>query len=237
MRLGTVNGWAGMVILALFLWTAIGGLGSNFYAGEPILGLLGAIFSLAAGVYFLVRRNQFFANTKGLFADFHLLLGCAGVGFILIHAGGTFFGWTGLLTIAITVLFLLGLNLRFFTARQINRIFLSRPYLFFNAPQNPISLDLIIQDKKALLAQMDPRAVEETFGLRWHDWLRSPAKAVRYFWLVQKEKKWVRKACGNPPAYLGFSLGLGRFLHIGLGIGAMIGLLFHLLQSCPYFVF
>ena len=159
MRLSTVNGWAGMVILALLLWTATGGLSSNFSPGEPVPGLLGAIFSLAAGVYFLIRRNNLYSNTKGLWADFHLLLGCAGVGFTLIHAGGTFFGWTGLLTIAITVLFLVGLNLRFFTVRQIHRNFNSRPYLFFNSPQNPIRLDLIIQDKKELLEQIDPRAI------------------------------------------------------------------------------
>ncbi|MBU1206531.1 MAG: hypothetical protein KKH04_06340 [Proteobacteria bacterium] len=235
MGLGALNFSAGIILLVLLIWTAIRGL--NGGPGDVFTGLAGAILLLAAFLYFIFRRFGIFSISKGLLADLHILLGSAGVGLIVVHSGGVFLSFPGLLTIALTLLFLLGLNLRFFSSRQIHRNFASRPHLFFQSPPTTIKLESILEAKKALLKKINSQAYEGTFRLGFKDWVSSPGKAGRYWRLNREEKKGVREACGNSPGYLGFSLGWGRYLHILLGIGAVIGFLFHLIQSCPFLVF
>jgi len=237
MRFNNVNYWAGIVLLALIIWAATGGVRANFSPGGLVTGLLGAIFSLMAGIYFLIRRTNFFSAQKGLWANLHISLGSVGVGMILIHTGGIFFSLTGLLTLALTLLFLLGFNLRFLAAHQSYRSFFSRLHLFSNPAREEKSLNPFIREKETLLQELNPRAAEGTYSLRWKDWIRNPRRASRYLWLVQEEKKRVRELCGRPPAYLNFSQSWGRYLHIGLGVGMAIGFLFHLFEKCFYFSF
>jgi hypothetical protein len=237
MKFSSVNFGAGIVILALWFWGFLGSLGELFSAGEPFTGLLGLIFVLAAFFYFFLRRTGVFPHSKGLWAEVHILLGYAGVGLVIIHSGGAFFTWTGLLTLSLALIFLLGLNLRFFSGRQCFRNFPSRLHLFANPVQKGMDLGLILEKKKAFLQDMDHRAVEGVFGLRLKDWLSHPWKAGRYLSLVRIEKNRVQETCGRPPAYLRLSQDWGRYVHIVLGVGMVAGLLAHLFRSCPYFSF
>jgi hypothetical protein len=237
MRFSSINFGAGIVILALLVWGFLGSLGELFSAGEPFTGLLGLIFVLAAFSYFLLRRTGVFPHSKGLWAEVHILLGYAGAGLVIIHSGGAFFTWTGLLTLSLVLIFLLGLNLRFFSGRQCFRNFPSRLHLFANPVQRGMDLDLILQKKKAFLQGMDQRVIEGVFGLRLKDWLSHAWKAGRYLGLVLAEKRRVRETCGCSPAYLRFSQGWGRTIHILLGAGMVAGLLAHLFRACPYFSF
>jgi hypothetical protein len=237
MKFSSVNFGAGIVILALLFWGFLGNLRERFPPGEPLTGLLGLVFVLGALFYFFLRRTGIFPRSKGLWSEVHILLGNAGAGLIIIHSGGTFFTWTGLLTFFLALIFLLGLNLRFFSGRQCFRNFPSRLQLFASPSKGAMDLEPILQQKMSLLQDMDPRAVEGVFGLRLKDWLSHPWKAGRYLDLVLAEKRRVRETCGCPPAYLRFGQGWGRYVHILLGAGLLAGLLFHLLQSCPFFSF
>jgi hypothetical protein len=237
MKFSSINFGAGIVILALLVWGFAANLGEHFSPGGPFTGLLGLIFVLASFFYFLLRRTGVFPGSKGFWAELHILLGCAGAGLIIIHSGGTFLTWTGLLTLSLALIFLLGLNLRFFSGRQSFRNFPSRLHLFANPSRGGMDLEPILLRKRSLLQDMDHRTVEGVFGLRLKDWLSHPWKAGRYLGLVLTEKRRVRETCGRPPAYLRISQDWGRTLHILLGAGMVAGLLFHLLRSCPYFSF
>ena len=237
MKFSSVNFGAGIVVLALLVWGCVGNLGEHFSPGDPFTGLLGLIFALAAFSHFLLRRTGVFPGSGGFWAELHILLGCAGAGLIIIHSGGTFLTWTGLLTLSLALIFLLGLNLRFFSGRQSFRNFPSRLHLFANPSRGGMDLEPILKKKKAFLQDMDHRAVEGVFGLRLKDWLTHPWKASRYLSLVGAEKRRVQEICGSPPAYTRISQGWGRYVHILLGAGMAAGLLLHLFRSCPYFSF
>jgi len=237
MKFSSVNFGAGIVVLALLVWGCVGNLGEHFSPGDPFTGLLGLIFALAAFSHFLLRRTGVFPGSGGFWAELHILLGCAGAGLIIIHSGGTFLTWTGLLTLLPAMIFLLGLNLRFFSGRQSFRNFPSRLHLFANPSRGGMDLEPILLRKRALLQDMDHRTVEGVFGLRLKDWLSHPRKAGRFLGLVLAEKRWVQETCGKPPAYLRFSQGWGRYIHIVLGAGMVTGLLLHLFRSCPFFSF
>ncbi len=235
MKFSSINLGAGIAILALLVWGLLGNPGEHFSPGDPFTGILGFIFVLAAFFYFLLRRTGVFSNSKGIWAEVHILLGYAGAGLIIIHSGGTFFTLTGLLTLFLALIFLLGLNLRFFSGRQSFRHFASRVELFARPYRGGMDLDPILQRKKSLLQEMDSRAVEGVFGLRLRDWLSHPVKAGRYLGLVITEKRMVGETCGRPPAYLRSSQGWGRYIHIILGAGVLAGIGLHLLRACPYF--
>ena len=237
MKFSSINFGAGIVILALLVWGFAGNLGEHFSPGEPFTGLLGVICVPAAFLYFLLRRTAVLPRSKGFWAELHILLGYAGAGLIIIHSRGTFLTWTGLLTLSLALIFLLGLNLRFFSGRQCFRNFPSRLHLFASPSQGGMDLGPLLQKKRSLLQDMDPRAVEGVFGLRLRDWLSHPWKAGRFLSLVLAEKRWVQETCGKPPAYLRFSQGWGRYIHIVLGAGMVTGLLLHLFRSCPFFSF
>ena len=237
MRFSSINFGAGIVILALLFWGLLGTPSDHFSPGEPLAGLLGLISVLAAFFYFLLRRTGVSSRSKGLWSEFHILLGCAGAGLIFIHSGGVFFTWTGLLTLSLALIFLLGLNLRFFSARQCFRNFPSRLLLFADPVQRGMDLEPILQKKRSLLRDMEYGTVEGVFGLRLKDWLFHPWKAGRYLSLVLTEKRRVRETCGSSPFYLRISQGWGRTIHILLGAGMVAGLLFHLFRACPYFSF
>ena len=237
MKFSSVNFGAGIFILALLFWGLLGKPGEHFSPGEPFTGLLGLIFVLAAFFYFLLRRTGVFSRSKGLWSEFHILLGCGGTGLIFIHSGGVFFTWTGLLTLSLALIFLLGLNLRFFSGRQCFRNFPSRLHLFANPSREGMDLEPILEKKRSLLRDMESGTVEGVFGLRLKDWLTHPWKASRYLSLIQAENRRVQETCGSPPAYLRISQGWGRYIHILLGTGVVAGLLFHLFRSCPYFSF
>jgi hypothetical protein len=237
MRLKQINFWITIVLLFFLIGAASGLLFSEVPPGDPPTGIGGAVFLMAAFLYFLFRRTGILSSSKGVFSDLHILLGAVGVGLILIHSKGTFFSLTGLFTLALTLLFFLGLNLRFISSRQVHRNLGSRAYLFFSPFKGTREMNPVIQAKKELLSRIDPGAVEGTFGLRITDWLRNPWNAGRFLWLVKEEKNRVRRVCGTAPGYLNFSQGWGRYLHIGLAAAVMIGLLFHLFRSCPYLAF
>ena len=227
----------GIALLLVLIGAACGVMALAVNPGDSSTGLGGTVFLLAAFLYFTLRRTGVLSHSKGVCSDLHVLLGAIGIGLILVHSGGTFLSPTGLFTLALTLVFFFGLNLRFLSGRQVYRNLSSRVYLFMNPSKGLKGLDPIVQAKKSLLYQMDPAAAESTFGLRLVDWIRHPRTAGRYLWLVKEERKWVRDVCGAPPGYLRFSQGWGRYLHIGLAVAVIIGLLFHLFQSCPYFVF
>ena len=227
----------GIALLLVLIGAASGVMALVVAPGGPSTGLAGAVFLLAALLYFALRRTGILSHSKSICSDFHVLLGAIGIGLILVHSGGVFFSPAGLFTLGLTLVFFFGLNLRFLSGRQVYRNLSSRVYLFMIPSKGMSGLDPIVQAKKALLHQMDPAAAESTFGLRLIDWIGHPWKAGRYLWLVQKEKKWLRQVCGSPPGYLRFSQGWGRCLHIVLAAVVMIGFLSHLFRSCPYFVF
>ena len=236
-RLAQINFGAGIALLLVLIGAASRVMPSAFAAGDPSAGLVGAIFLLAALLYFPLRRTGIPSLSKRVCSDLHVLLGAIGIGLILAHSGAVFFGPAGLSTLALTLVFFFGLNLRFLSGRQVYRNLSSRAHLFTNPCKGMRRLDPIVQAKKALLQLMNPGTAEGTFGLRVRDWIGHPWKAGRYLWLVQKERKWIRQVGGASPGYLRFSQGWGRGLHIVLAAAVMIGLLFHLFRSCPYFVF
>jgi hypothetical protein len=235
MKFSSINLGAGIFILALLFWGILGKPSEQFSPGGPVSGLLGLMFLLGAFFYFLLRRTGFFSRSKGLWSEFHILLGCVGAGLIFIHSGGVYFTWTGLLALSLVLILLLGLNLRFFSGRQSFRNFSSRLYLFTDAVQRGMDLEPILQRKRSLLRDLDSGAAEGVFGLRLKDWLFHPWKAARYLSLVLTEKRCLRKTCGVAPPYLRISQGWGRYLHIIIGAGIMVGIALHLLRACPYF--
>ena len=235
-KLAVINFWLSIVWILLLLWTGIGGLASTFAPGDPATGLWGAACFSGAFFYVLVRRSGFFRR-KHFWGEFHFLLGILGGILIGAHSGGRFFSPAGILTLPLIVLFLLGMNLRFLNPRQIFRSFHSKAGLFFDPAAGKNDLEEIIHRKENLLRKLDANGQEGSFGLRLGDWLRSPFAAAGYFSLVRLERDKVKQTCGSPPGYVDFSQGWGRYLHILAGIGALAGVLFHLIQVCPYFVF
>lgn len=228
------NFWLAIIWIALLLLTGIGGLSFNYAPGDPETGLWGAFCFLGAFIYVLARRSGFFRR-KHFWGELHFSLGLVGGMLVTLHSAGRFLSPAGLLTLPLIVFFLLGINLRFFGARQVFRLFHSKAILFFHPARGEGDLGEIIRRKEILLRGLDKNVPEGKFGLRFGDWLRSPSAAAKYFFLARREREEVRKICGSPPAYLDFSEGWGRYLHILVGIGALAGVLFHLVQVCPYF--
>ncbi len=228
------NFWLSVIWLLLFLWAGLGGLPSSFSPGDPATGLWGAVCFLGAFIYVLARRSGFFRK-KHFLGELHFSLGVAGGILVVLHSGGRIFGSTGLLTLPLLVLFLLGMNLKFFGPRQIFRLSHSKAFLFFHPARGESDLEEIIRRKEALLRNLDKNGQEGSFGLRFGDWLRNPFAASQYLFLARRESGKVRQACGSPPVYLDFTEGWGRYLHILVGIGALVGILSHLMQFCPYF--
>ena len=120
--------------------------------------------------------------------ELHLSLGLVGGMLIVVHSGGRFSGSAGFLTLPLMVLFLLGMNLRFFCPRQVFRSFHSKAVLFFHPVRGESDLGKIIRRKEALLRNLDKNGQEGIFGLRFGDWLRSPFAAAQYSFLVRKER-------------------------------------------------
>ena len=227
------NFWLGILWILLLLLTGIGSHSFRFAPGDPETGLWGAVCFFGAFIYVLVRRSGFFRR-KHFWGELHFSLGLAGGMLVTLHSGGRFFSFAGLLTLPLIVLFLLGMNLRFFGARQVFRPLHSKAFLFFHPARGEGGLGEIIRRKEALLRNLDKNGQEGSFGLRFGDWLRSPFAAAKYLFLARQERKKVKKTCGSPLAYLDFSEGWGRYLHILVGVGALVSLLFHLVQVCPY---
>lgn len=232
--MGFFNFWLSVILILIFLWAGIGGPFSDLSSGDPETGLWGAVCFLGAFIYVLARRSGFFRR-KHFLGELHLSLGLVGGMLVVLHSGGRFSGSAGFLTLPLMVLFLLGMNLRFFCPRQVFRSFHSKAVLFFHPVRGESDLGKIIRRKEALLRNLDKNGQEGIFGLRFGDWLRSPFAAAQYSFLARKERERVRQACGSPPVYLDFTEGWGRYLHILVGIGALAGILFHLIQFCPYF--
>ncbi len=228
------NFWLGISWILLLLWTGIGGGPFGFAPGDPETGLWGAVCFLGAFIYVLARRSGFFQR-KHIWGELHFSLGLVGGVLVTLHSGGRFFSAAGLLTLPLIVLFLLGMNLRFFGARQVFRPFHSQAALFFHPARGEGALGEMIRRKEALLRILDKTGQEGNFSLRLGDWLRRPLAAARYLFLARQERKKVKQICGSPLAYLDFTEGWGRYLHILAGIGALAGVLFHLVQVCPYF--
>jgi len=235
--MGRVNFFSGIILLALLIWAGVGGVDLIASAGDSFSALLGAVLFITSFLYSLIRRTAVFSQSKGIWSDLHILVGSAGISLIIVHSGGIFLSLTGFLTVALVLLFFLGLNLRFITPHQGHRSFDSRIHLFLHPAGNAETLKNLIQAKEALLRRIDPRAVEGTFGLGLQDWVRNPWRAARYLWLVMAEKRLVRQMCGHPLDYLRFSHGLSRSIHIALAVAVVIGFLLHILQSCPYLNF
>ena len=221
-KLAVIEFWLSIIWILLLLWAAIGGLAFTFAPGDPATGLWGAACFLGAFFNVLIRRSGFFRR-KHFWGEFHFLLGLLGGILIAAHSGGRFFSPAGILTLPLIILFLLGMNLRFLNPRQIFRSFHSKAGLFFDPAGGENDLEEIIRRKENLLRKIDANGQEGSFGLRLGDWLQSPFAAARYFSLVLQERDKVEKTCGFPPAYLDFSQGWGRYLHILAGIGARPG--------------
>ena len=228
-----INFWLSITWLLFLLWTAIGGFTSTSGPGDPATGLGGVVCFLGTFSYVLVRRSGFFRR-KHFWGEFHFLLGLLGGILIVAHSGGRFFSPAGILTLPLIVLFLLGMNLRFLNPHQVFRHSHSQAHLFFDPAGGKNDLEEIIRRKENLLRELDVEGQEGNFGLRLGDWLRSPFTARRYYSLACQERGKVKQACGSPPFYLDFSQGWGRYLHILFGIGALAGVVFHLIQVCPY---
>ncbi|MBP1715192.1 MAG: hypothetical protein H6Q42_3395 [Deltaproteobacteria bacterium] len=227
------NFWLGILWILLLLLTGIGSHSFRFAPGDPETGLWGAVCFFGAFIYVLVRRSGFFQR-KHFWGELHFSLGLLGGMLVVLHSGGRFFSSAGLLTMPLMVLFLLGMNLRFFGPRQVFRPFHSKAFLFFHPARGENDLGEIIRRKETLLRNLDKNGQEGNFGLRFGDWLRSPFAAAQYLFLSRQEREKVRETCGSPPVYLDFTQGWGRYLHILVGVGAMVGVLFHLIQVCPY---
>lgn len=179
-------------VIAIVLWFAVRGALPEMWRtpGSPALyftGVAGVLLLLVPVAFVIAKRGGYSANPVGWF-NAHIVCSLAGMVLIAIHSGGFLRRPPALLLLTLVALAALGVWARVSGSRRMSATFASKAPAF-NIPDTATRerLRALIIDKRRLLAELDPRAIEGTFSVNLPHFLRSPRLALAYRKLAREE--------------------------------------------------
>jgi hypothetical protein len=150
-------------------------------------GVAGAALLLVPVAFALAKRGGANRNPVNWF-NAHVGCSLAGAVLIAIHSGGFLRRPPALMLLAIVALAILGIWARLRGSRRMAASFGAKAPGF--APPGAAirgRLATLIQEKRDLLARLDPRALESTFSVTLRHCLRAPRLALDYHRLAREE--------------------------------------------------
>lgn len=198
-------------------WRTPGSLPLYFF------GVAGAVLLLVPIVFSFSKRTGHGDRAPAGFVA-HVVASIVGTVLIALHTGGVLHRPPALLFLLLLVLVGLGLWARIAGSRQLAGTFGSRKVSF--APVDKARREkfaVIIRDKSAILADLDPNAKEATFSVTLAHWCRAPILSWRYAALARSERRLLGTASwGGVPVQT-----LTRRLHIAGAYLFVAGLVAH----------
>jgi len=179
-------------VIATFAWFLLrGGLPEAWHTpGSPelyLVGIAGVLLLLVPVAFVLAKRGGSGSNPVGWF-NAHVACSLAGMVLIAIHSGGFLRRPPALLLLTLLVLAALGIWARVRGSRRMAATFASKaPRFMVPDAATRERLRALISEKRALLAQLDPRASEATFSVNLPHFLRAPRLALAYRRLAREE--------------------------------------------------
>jgi len=195
--------------------------------GSPELylaGVLGALLLLVSMVFVVIKRSGHGRLAPAWFVA-HIVCGALGTVLVLIHSAGYMRRPPALLLLALLGLIALGLWARVRLSARMAATFASKQRGFTPAiPGNRKALAGVIENKRTLLASLDPAAQEATFSPTLQHWMRSPRASLHYARLIREENRLV-----GTRASVGMEQAWWRPLHLALAYTFVLGLVIHVL--------
>ena len=204
-------------------------------AGAPFgqsLGILAAVLMLASLAYLPVRRSREAAPSKPRAQFFHTLVGTAAVVLAVLHSHAALGAWSALVLLAALALLASGLYGRVVSPGRLGDAFgrSAAPYAAVTSDAGP-EMAALVEDKRALLAALDPDADEGRFVLRTHHWTGRPAQALRYWRLGRRERRLVAANPASAAGEIGLAERLWRRLHLVFAALCVAGIAAHVVTT------
>ena len=219
---------AGMTLALIGYFAILPSLPSTFRTpGSPILYLFGVSGAALLLVPMLFAWNKRSGRSESPPAWFnaHVIASCLGVVLIAIHSAGYLRRPPALLFLALFGLVVLGVWARLWLTHRVSGTFGSKHQSFAPLPAaDKERLRALIEQKRTLLARLDPAAQEGTFSLTPHHWIGKPSLARQYAALVREERRLMGTRGMVPPEQAYW-----RALHIALAYLFALGLLVHII--------
>ena len=181
-------------VVAIVLWFVIRGALPEMWRtpGSAVLyltGVAGVLLLLVPVVFVLVKRSGRGQNPVGWF-NAHIVCSLAGMVLIAVHSGGFLRRPPALLLLALVALAALGVWARVRGSRRMAATFASKAPAF-NVPDAATRdrLRALIVEKRRLLADLEPAAIEATFSVNLPHFIRSPRLALAYRKLAREESR------------------------------------------------
>lgn len=215
---------AGVVLV--FYVLAFSGLGPAWRAqGGPLLYLVAVAGAglLLVSVVFLIAKRTGLGSPRIWFIA-HVIAATMGFVLVAIHTAGAFFEAPALLLAALVGLMGLGVWARVRAANLMAGTFATKRGGFAAAdPELMGRMRRLIEEKRAVLARLDPNASEALFSVALGHWLRHPGLAMAYHKLARTEEGLVgaRQSVGTAQAWW-------RSLHMALAGLFIAGLITHI---------
>lgn len=220
---------AAAAVIAIVLWFAVRGTLPEMWStpGSPALyltGVAGVLLLLVPVAFVIAKRGGSGANPVNWF-NAHVTCSLAGMVLIAIHSGGFLRRPPALLLLALLALAALGVWARVCGSRRMAATFASKAPAFA-VPDDAIRerLRALIAEKRNLLAELDPQAIEATFSVNLPHLLRSPRLALAYRRLAREESLLLgsRRAVSAQQAWW-------RPLHMALAWLFVLGVIIHVI--------
>lgn len=214
------------VVVLVFYFMGFSTLGPEWrQPGGPFLysiAVAGALLLLVS-VIFLVAKRTGRGSPRFWFVA-HVVAATGGSVLVVIHAARAFDEAPALLLLALVGLMGLGVWARVHLANRMAGTFATKRGGFATAdPELTDRLKNLIDEKRTLLARLDPNASEALFSVTLAHWLRRPGLAMAYQKLARTEERLVgaRQSVGVAQAWW-------RPLHMALAGIFVAGLLTHI---------
>lgn len=216
-------------VITIVLWFVIRGALPEIWRtpGSPALyltGVAGVILLLVPVAFVLAKRGGRSANPVGWF-NAHIICSLAGMVLIAIHSGGFLRRPPAFLLLTLVALAVLGVWARARGSKRMAATFASKAPAF-QVPDAATRerLHALILEKRRILAELDPGAIEATFSVNLPHFMRSPRIALAYRKLAREESLLLgtRRAVSPQQAWW-------RPLHMALAWLFVLGVVIHVI--------
>ena len=191
------------------------------------LALAGTVLLLVPAVFSILKRTRLRASAPTWFVA-HVVTSAIGLVLIIGHsAAGHWLSAPGLVLAGAAFLVVQGILARTILSNHLAELFAARNASFNYGGRPEIDrpkLARLIEQKRTLLALIDPHASEATFSLRPQHWFAHPLRALRYARLANAERSMV-----SARAHVGWMLAWWRPLHILVAALVVLGIAIHLI--------
>lgn len=219
LALAALAAMAAYLLLAPALPDAFGAPGTPLLQGVATAGALLLVVPLA---YALAKRSPR-TTRHALWMSAHAVAAIAGTVLVFVHAAGRLAEPPALLLVNLGALMAIGVWARTRGARRMADTFASKHAAF--APADAARRDrlgVLLREKRALLATLDPGASEATFSVRLSQRVAHPRLAARYARLAREEARLVGQRASVSPGQAWW-----RPLHLLLAATFVAGLALH----------